>query len=242
MITYSRVSPPSVVNIGKWQGSCCCLVTSLAEAGLNTGGCPTGWFNLWGYNSIWGDHLWVDNGSSPIYAHLTYWGNPSICDDEDIPLDKFAGTVYKQYNQCGDEELMAAGNRSNNDLNGSPPSATGTVESVIRYLENLITDQPDSDRGNAPSISAALEDGLSTNYPNPFNPVTTISYTLAKDAKVSLKVYNALGQKVKTLVDEQQNAGNKSVSFNAGELPSGVYFYKLQSSNFIDVKKMLIVR
>ena len=83
---------------------------------------------------------------------------------------------------------------------------------------------------------------LYQNYPNPYNPVTTISYALPHDAKVVLKVYNAIGQEVKTLVDEQQQAGGQSVRFDASNLPSGVYFYRLQTNTFTSVKKMMVIK
>jgi len=83
---------------------------------------------------------------------------------------------------------------------------------------------------------------LADNYPNPFNPSTNIEYTLAKAGKVSLSVYDVLGQKVAVLVDNHQPAGRHIVTFNATELTSGVYFYEITSENFSDVKKMLLVR
>ncbi len=80
------------------------------------------------------------------------------------------------------------------------------------------------------------------NYPNPFNPSTTIRYSLPKNDFVNLVIYNTLGQKVSTLVNEYQTSGKYSVQFNASNLPSGVYFYKIESGNFIKVNKMLLLR
>jgi fibronectin type 3 domain-containing protein len=90
---------------------------------------------------------------------------------------------------------------------------------------------------------------LSQNYPNPFNPSTIISYALPADAKVTLKVYNVIGQVVATLVDGVQTAGFKTLQWNAANLASGVYFYRIEASSlsqsvksFVQTKKMVIVR
>jgi hypothetical protein len=83
---------------------------------------------------------------------------------------------------------------------------------------------------------------LSQNFPNPFNPVTTIKYQLADDGFVSLKVFDVLGSEIKTLVNEFKNAGYYEIEFNASNIPSGVYFYKIQSGNFNAVKKMILNR
>ncbi|HGY55059.1 MAG TPA: T9SS type A sorting domain-containing protein [Caldithrix abyssi] len=83
---------------------------------------------------------------------------------------------------------------------------------------------------------------LQQNYPNPFNPSTVISYQLPGLSDVELTVYNALGQKVATLVREKQPAGQYSVNFDAGGLASGVYYCRLQAGNFRQVKKMLLIR
>lgn len=83
---------------------------------------------------------------------------------------------------------------------------------------------------------------LNKNYPNPFNPTTTIKYQLPKTSKVILTVYNTLGQKVKTLVNQSQKAGNHSILFNASGLASGLYFYKLQSDRFMEIHKMILLQ
>jgi choice-of-anchor B domain-containing protein len=83
---------------------------------------------------------------------------------------------------------------------------------------------------------------LSQNYPNPFNPSTTIEYALPTNAQVSLKLYNALGEEVKELVNEMQTAGVKFVRLNAENLPSGVYLYKLVAGTFRQSKKMILIR
>lgn len=83
---------------------------------------------------------------------------------------------------------------------------------------------------------------LSQNYPNPFNPSTVIKYSIAKSGLVSLKVYDVLGKEIATLVSEVKQAGKYSVEFNAKNLPSGIYFYKLISGSSEVIKKMCLVK
>ncbi len=83
---------------------------------------------------------------------------------------------------------------------------------------------------------------LNQNYPNPFNPSTVISYTIPKDELVRLDVYNVLGEKVNTLVNEVQQAGNHAVSFNADNLASGMYIYRLTTGNFVKTMKMTLLK
>ena len=83
---------------------------------------------------------------------------------------------------------------------------------------------------------------LSQNFPNPFNPNTEISYSLPSASYVKLIVYNSLGQSVKVLENGFKNAGNYSVKFNADELPSGAYYYKIEAGQFSQSKKMILLK
>jgi len=83
---------------------------------------------------------------------------------------------------------------------------------------------------------------LKQNFPNPFNPNTLISFSIQKSGKVTLEVFNVSGRKIASLIDEEIEAGNYSYYFNASNLSSGVYFYKLTADGFIDTKKMILVK
>jgi len=83
---------------------------------------------------------------------------------------------------------------------------------------------------------------LGQNYPNPFNPSTKIHYKIAHSEFVNLSVYNVLGKEVAILVNEIQSAGTYSVVFSADNLPGGVYFYKLETQNFVQTSKMLLLK
>ncbi|HCA43093.1 MAG TPA: hypothetical protein DEP28_07555 [Bacteroidetes bacterium] len=83
---------------------------------------------------------------------------------------------------------------------------------------------------------------LSQNYPNPFNPSTKINFSIPVKGFVSLKVFDALGREVATLVNNELNSGSYTYDFNAGKLGSGIYFYKLTSGNFNEVKKMMLIK
>ncbi|MFZ4592581.1 MAG: T9SS type A sorting domain-containing protein, partial [Ignavibacteria bacterium] len=95
-------------------------------------------------------------------------------------------------------------------------------------------------QGNNGNIPA--EYSLSQNFPNPFNPTTKISYALSKSGLVTLRVYDILGKEVAMLVNEVKNAGNYTVDFSASNFTSGVYFYKIESNGFSDIRKMMLIK
>jgi len=114
----------------------------------------------------------------------------------------------------------------------SPDGITWT-----KNLDPVFTDIDDEIKMGMPSKFR-----LSQNYPNPFNPVTIINYELPITNDVELSIYNLLGQKVAMLVDEQQRAGSHQVEWEASGFASGVYYYRIESGEFQDVRKMILLR
>ena len=122
----------------------------------------------------------------------------------------------------------------NNQAKVSVPSLKAGIIVSGGMPDKISIDPPSNDM---PTIYS-----LSQNYPNPFNPTTTISYSIQRNGLVSLKVYDILGTEVASLVNEIQEAGSYSVTFNALEMPSGIYFYTLTSGNFMDTKKLILLK
>jgi endoglucanase Acf2 len=114
-------------------------------------------------------------------------------------------------------------------------------EGWLMSLDNIQVSLEQATNGERESI-LPNEFMLSQNYPNPFNPTTQISYSLPRSTKVTLRVMNVLGQTVRNLVDGAQQSGTHTVTFDAAEMPSGVYFYRLEAGSFTQSRKMLLVK
>jgi len=116
------------------------------------------------------------------------------------------------------------------------------------YGANEIIIMAESKQRDENAIDVKLLDEIPTvynlyqNYPNPFNPTTKIEYAIPEASKVRLVVYNSLGQEVATLINEEQAVGRYRIDFNASNLPSGIYFYRIQADKFISVKKMMLLK
>jgi hypothetical protein len=93
----------------------------------------------------------------------------------------------------------------------------------------------------AVSQSTIAAFSLGQNYPNPFNPTTTIRYDLPKSANINLKIFNTLGQEITSLVNEHKEAGYYQATWNAN-VPSGIYFYRLQAGEYVETKKMILLK
>jgi hypothetical protein len=83
---------------------------------------------------------------------------------------------------------------------------------------------------------------LSQNYPNPFNPTTKIKYSIPISTNVELRVFDILGNEIETLVNEEKQSGTYLITWYAKQLPSGIYFYQLIAGNFIQTKKMILIK
>jgi hypothetical protein len=92
------------------------------------------------------------------------------------------------------------------------------------------------------SVTPTAEFILQNNYPNPFNPITIIQYQIPEVGLVSLQVFDILGNEVATLVNEEKPGGTYEVQFDASNLSSGVYFYRLRAGSFTEIKKMVLLR
>lgn len=92
------------------------------------------------------------------------------------------------------------------------------------------------------NITAPALFSLEQNYPNPFNPATSIKYSVPQDGPVSLAVYNILGEKILTLVNQNMSAGNYEVKFDASHYASGIYFYRLDAGIYSSMKKMILMK
>ena len=106
----------------------------------------------------------------------------------------------------------------------------------------LIKTTPDPMNLTNKSMRKISEFKFSQNYPNPFNPSTTIEFDLPKTTEVSLKIFNILGEEVTTLVSETLSTGTYSYKWDASNLASGVYLYRLRAGDYVETKKMVLMR
>ena len=111
---------------------------------------------------------------------------------------------------------------------------------VLVLLNRLYDDVSAVEPSDGLALPSTLT--LSQNYPNPFNPGTTIQFVLPRRAHVSLEVFNVLGQRVVTLIDETMAAGEHHVEWDGSEKPSGVYFYRLKAGAYTENRKMVLVK
>jgi hypothetical protein len=126
-----------------------------------------------------------------------------------------------------------------------------TIQIPLEEPAILVVEAPWGDWEGEPTIITSVDDdinripikySLEQNYPNPFNPATVIKYSIPETQIVTLKVYNLLGQEVAYLVNEVQNPGTYQVTFNASQLASGLYIYRLQAGSYNEVKRMMLVK
>ncbi|MBI5463408.1 MAG: T9SS type A sorting domain-containing protein, partial [Ignavibacteriales bacterium] len=153
----------------------------------------------------------------------------------------FGGTILRTTD--GGLNWTNQTSKTSNHLSGvsftdaSTGTAVGSGGTILRTTTGGVTWVEDKKRGEIPQ-----EYTLSQNYPNPFNPTTTIGFRTQVSGFTSLKVYDVLGKEIATLVNEQMSAGNYSATWNAQNVSSGMYFYRLHSGNVVETKRMLLLK
>ncbi len=159
----------------------------------------------------------VADDSTFAFGSTSTWSIPDTTTGRLITLDTSATYYWR----------VAAGNLGG--MSPYSPMHRFTTASVVSHAASFTTDRPRSFE-------------LSQNFPNPFNPSTTIRYGLSHKSVVQLTVYSTLGQSVSTLVNGEQEAGYHDVKFNGTNLSSGVYFYRIEMGSFVQTRKLLIIR
>ncbi|WKZ69062.1 MAG: T9SS type A sorting domain-containing protein [Melioribacteraceae bacterium] len=174
------------------------------------------------------NHPLVSDAEGNIYLGSTDGNNFYALDREGNLLWKYdlEGREFDSSPAIGSDGTLYLG------LNGSSFDRSQTRTLIA------IKDDPNSVRDE----ETPTEFALYQNYPNPFNPSTRIKYQVANTAKVNLIVYDILGREIATLVNEIKPVGTHEVEFDASELPSGIFFYRLQSGDFTQTKKMMVIK
>lgn len=167
---------------------------------------------------------------------------------------KTADEIIKKYESekdyvCG--VLYAKGLILAHDLD-QPEEAAETFNQIIRqYPENGLAELAENElliMGKAVAKKTSSEGKIVNNkveinnYPNPFNPTTTIKYTIPEDGIVTIKVFDILGREIHTLVNQRQLKGDYSVEFDASGLASGMYIYQIRANDYVMSKKMVLLR
>ena len=207
---------------------------------------------------------WVTNRNCPRPCDkYDVFGSPPLCSISGYLRDSLSGTPLAGYvvHLIGDNSAMDTTDEDGNYRFAYLPKGDYEVyvfETCYHYQYNPLCQNKhgqnficngsicsDVEESSDNEVFPTLD--LSQNYPNPFNPATQISYSLPKNCNVIIVIYNVLGQKVKTLVDEFQTAGYKTVHWDGkddqgNEVASGVYFYKLKAGDFSETKKMILMK
>jgi hypothetical protein len=184
-----------------------------------------------------------------VYPELAFMGTNQITiryEDADLIVDSLT---------IGDESTIQIYQWDYNisqwtGIGGSVNAEVNFIEATITepgvygaFTSEVITDVEDDDYGNV--LPYKFE--LSQNYPNPFNPVTTINYSLPRRSKVKIEIFNILGRKVITLFEDSKPAGDYQITWdgndsNSQKVSTGIYFYRFKAGDYVETKKMLLLK
>jgi len=204
-------------------------------------------------NNMFGIFALTSNGlylPTPSLAAFTGWMSAGLTGDYRTCTANILTSEYYFFgNNVGTFANLQTSAVSAISLNGI---SGGVITSSLIYGTNIFvgTETGGVFRASLSGLTTGVNEGnelpnkfnLSQNYPNPFNPSTTISFNLPSKSFVSLKVFDALGREVSILVSKELTAGSYSQQWNAENLPSGVYFYRLQAGNYSETRKLILLK
>jgi len=181
-----------------------------------------------------------DDRAVVIYDELKN-NKSSIRDNFDGLLDKFTYMLHKKKDIISATKLLT---EMKNKFSADEEAMLHivTAEMLISEDYNFSFGKKQNKSETSVDTEIPKEYALFNNYPNPFNPATTITYQLPKSGSVTLKIYDILGNEVKTLVNEQKEMGRYTVTFNASSFASGMYVYQLRANDYTSTKKMLLLK
>ena len=193
----------------------------------------------------------TDN-NNPLPVELTSFS--AILTDKAVLLNWITATEVNNYGfdverMRDGEDWKALGFVEGNGNSNSPKeynfldsevNSAGTYSYRLKQIDN--EGSYEFSKSIEVNFGSPINFKLNQNYPNPFNPSTTISFNLSKSGVVALRVYNLVGEEIKTLAEGYKEAGIYTVNFNAEGLPSGMYLYRLSTNGFTQTKKMLFMK
>ncbi|MCY7361605.1 MAG: T9SS type A sorting domain-containing protein, partial [Ignavibacteria bacterium] len=215
-------------------------------------------------------YVWKASGNPATYTgvallsagNVSYW---AIDDDNSVPGNPFGtwdgysdAEKYRSLSS-GIGRMQAGGTNGNfvSNIVGSGPYSIPAGENITVTFaliagDNLADLQSNciAARNKYNSVIGITSNNsqipyrysLSQNYPNPFNPTTKINFSVPVNSLVKLKIYNVLGKEVMTLINDQKPAGNYAAEFNGANLSSGIYFFRMEAAEFVDVKRMMLIK
>lgn len=162
-------------------------------------------------------------------------------------LNSYGFEIERRLKDCGCEwekiGFITAGGNSNSPKDYEMKDFVRNTGSYLYRLKMVDNDgKYDYSKEVNINVATPLKYELMQNYPNPFNPVTTIKFALPEASKVSLKVFNIMGEEVAELINEERSAGFHQVELDANKLSSGIYFYEINAGKFRNIKKMILLK
>ncbi len=204
-----------------------------------------------GTTDIGAYEYWDDTGSLPVELTsftanvldnnvILIWQTATEVNNYGFSIERKSGIVSSEWEEISFVEGHGNSNSPNEYSYTDTPSGAGKFSYRLKQLD---TDGKfEYSHEVKVDFNSPTNFTVKQNFPNPFNPTTVINYSIAKADNVTIKVYNTLGMEVATLVNEHQEVGKYKTEFNASELVSGVYFYKITSGNNLEIKKMLLLK